>query len=139
MTPAHDRVFNWARWANNCDPRISYPSICSGFAYMVHETSDMDGWGDTSKEARLPPVDIPDARDVVDVYIMTLPGCHVLTIKNWYIRYPWSEEREAARKQLKPEDVATAIRLLADRLPQKIYLRKRSKPDTISGRGQSCP
>lgn len=122
MTPAYSRVWNWARWSNNCDPNIGYHPIAMGFEYMVHETSDMDGWGDTSKEAFLPPVDIPDAILVGD-YIRTLPEDHKRTLKVAFIFYPPDPKRTEARRQLKREDIDTAIRLLADRLPEKKYLR----------------
>lgn len=106
------RLRNWQRWALNDNPHIWYPAIASGFGEMIHDDGDREGWGETVKERIEPPIDVQDARRVVDVAIMALrPVERVLTIKQWYIT---RIRNPKAYKRVMQEDYDAAIRALTD-------------------------
>jgi len=101
----HSRLINWSRWARNDDPHIGYPAVAPGFAEMIYESTDREGWGSDSKEAFSPPPDASDARKL-DVHIIGLCDDHFKAIKRHYY-----DRRHTERLRL---DVA--LRALADRL-----------------------
>lgn len=119
------RLRNWQRWALNDDPHIGYPDHAAGFGEMIYENTDREGWGNKSPGRVEPPIDVLDARHVVDQAIMALrPIEHVLTIKQWYytrIRNP------AHYKQPTWEDFGAALRALdAILYPEKVQNRRKA-------------
>lgn len=123
ITLLQHRLDNWGRYVRDDDPHLWYPSKAAAFGDMLYESTDREGWGEETRPAFLPAIDVHDARRL-DGHILDLSQRHRACIKHWYY--------ELRRRLVCQEDHDAAVRALADRV------ERFTKPLQLSGISLFC-